>query len=354
MRRRSGWAIGLVLLGLAGPQIRPQVALAQPQVGPQIQIPSRTSPRAVEPLRIAFGSCSRHNADQPLWDAIVASDPDLWIWTGDIIYADTQDMDLMRALYALQRSRRDYGRLLAACPVIGTWDDHDYGVNNGGREYPRRQRSQQLLLDFLAVSPEDPRRERAGVYTSHLLGPPGHQARVILLDTRYHREEPGPRTDVLGAEQMKWLEDELSGSDARVHIIVSSIQVIPQEHKYEKWANFPQARQQLFDLVRRSGAPGVLFLSGDRHIAEISRLDAEAIGYPLYDVTSSGMTHSWDSFPGEPNRHRLGKVFHELNYGLLEIDWQADPPMLDLQIRDRDNSIRLHQRVDLSLLAPTD
>jgi len=75
------------------------------------------------------------------------------------------------------------------------------------------------------------------------------------------------------------------------------------------------------------------------------------IGYPLYDVTSSGMTHSWSRFPGEPNRHRLGVVFPELNYGLLQVDWAADPPMVDLQIRDRHNAIRLRQRVTLSLLA---
>ncbi|MBT5144891.1 MAG: alkaline phosphatase family protein [Gemmatimonadetes bacterium] len=303
-------------------------------------------------LRIAFGSCSKHNAAQPLWEPIVAADPDLWIWTGDIVYADTEDMDLMRAIYSLQAARPDYARLVATCPVIGTWDDHDYGVNNGGLEYPQRRRSQQLLLDFLDVDDDDPRRQRAGVYRSHVYGPPGQRVKVILLDTRYHRQEPAADTEILGARQRAWLEAELARSDAQVHLIVSSIQVIAEEHEYEKWANFPRARQQLFALIRRTGAQGVVFISGDRHIAEISRLDTDTAGYPLYDITSSGMTHSWRSFRGEPNRHRLGEVYHDLHFGLIEFDWSVSPPMLEMQIRDQHNEIQLRQRVSLSVLAP--
>ena len=302
--------------------------------------------------RIAFGSCSEHNADQPLWEPIVATDPDLWIWTGDIVYAGTEDMDLMRAIYSLQAARPDYARLVATCPVIGTWDDNDYGVNDGGLEYPQRQRSQKLLLDFLDVDDDDPRRQRAGVYRTHVYGPPGQRVKVILLDTRYHRQEPGKDTEILGAQQRAWLEAKLAGSDAQVHLIVSSIQVIPEEHKYEKWANFPRARQRLFDLIRRTRAQGVVFVSGDRHIAEISRLDADAVGYPLYDITSSGMTNSWRSFRGEPNRHRLGEVYHDLHFGLIEFDWSVSPPMLEMQIRDRHNEIQLRQRVSLSVLSP--
>ena len=341
-RGQVSWRLSLLQLaiGLVALTADPGLSQAPPDL-------TATS----DQVRIAFGSCSRHNADQPMWDAIIAADPDLWIWTGDIIYADTHDMDLMRAIYALQRSRPDYGRLLATCPVIGTWDDHDYGVNNGGKEYARRDRSQQLLLVFLDIEATDPRRDQAGVYASHVYGPAGRRIKVILLDTRYHRDEPGEDASVLGAQQETWLAGELAGSDAQIHLIISSIQVIPEDHDYEKWANFPQARRRLFDLIKRSGAPGVVFLSGDRHIAEISRLDADVIGYPLYDVTSSGMTHSWSRFPGEPNRHRLGVVFPELNYGLLQVDWAADPPMVDLQIRDRHNAIRLRQRVTLSLLA---
>ena len=293
-------------------------------------------PRAIasEPVeRIAFGSCNMHDREQPMWQVIQRLEPDVWIWTGDIVYGDTEDMALLRSKYEAQKAQPDYARLASRCDVIGIYDDHDYGVNNGGKEYPRRAESQQLLLDFLDVAPDSPRRVRAGAYGSHLYGSGDQQVLILLLDARYHRDPPGDDADVLGAEQWAWLEEQLTTTQARLNIIASGIQVLSAEHKYEKWANFPRARKRLLNLVHTSGARGVVFLSGDRHLAEISRLDSP--GHPpLYDVTSSGLTHSWTTFPGEPNRLRVGSVFHQLNFGLLVIDWRTEPAVVDLQILD--------------------
>ena len=283
--------------------------------------------------RIAFGSCNKHDSEQPMWQVILQHEPDVWIWTGDIVYGDTEDMALLRSKYEAQKAQPDYARLATTCDVIGIWDDHDYGLNNGGKEYPRRAESQQLLLDFLDVPPDSPRRAQAGAYGSHLYGSGDEQVLIILLDARYHRDPPGENADVLGAEQWSWLEEQLTTSQARLNIIASSIQILSAEHKYEKWANFPKARERLLDLVRTSGARGVVFISGDRHLAEITRLDSPG-HEPLYDVTSSGLTHSWTSFPGEPNSLRVGSVFHQLNFGMLTIDWRPEPAVVDLQILD--------------------
>ena len=294
--------------------------------------------------RIAFGSCNRHDGEQPIWQAIQRVAPDVWIWTGDIVYGDTEDMLLLRSKYAAQKVQPDYAALAASCAVIGVWDDHDYGLNNGGKEYPRRAESQQVLLDFLDVPTDSPRRPRAGAYASHIYGSGDRQVRVILLDARYHRDPPGQSADVLGAEQWSWLEQQLTTSQARLNIIVSGIQVLSAEHPYEKWANFPQSRQRLLDLVRSSSARGVLFLSGDRHLAEISRLESTD-HEPLYDVTSSGLTHAYTSYPGEPNSLRLGDVYHRLNFGLLAIDWHTEPAVVDLEIRDVHGAVVRSERL---------
>lgn len=109
---------------------------------------------AEEPLtRIAFGSCNRAEKAQPVWPAVLQFRPQLWIWSGDIIYADTTDMVRMAHLYQQQKTQPDYQKLLACCRVIGTWDDHDYGRNDGGRDYPRKIDSQRLLLDFSMSRP---------------------------------------------------------------------------------------------------------------------------------------------------------------------------------------------------------
>lgn len=319
--------------------------------------PGRPDPAAQAPetpplTRIAFGSCSDEDHPQPLWAHITARRPDLWIWLGDNIYGDTEDMEVMRRKYRMQLAEPGYRALLAGVPVVGTWDDHDYGANNAGKEYPKRAESQQLLLDFLGVPADSPRRTREGVYASHTYGPPGRQVKVILLDTRFHRDSIGSGGDVLGEEQWAWLERELRGSRAQVHLIGSSIQVVPEEQRFEKWANFPASRERLFRLVGETRAPGVVFISGDRHIAEISRVDGTAAGYPVYDVTSSGMTHTWRRDEPEANRHRIGEKLVALNYGILHIDWDARPALLRFEIRDDQDRVRLEERIPLDLLQP--
>lgn len=327
--------------------------------------PPRTTPVANEPLtRIAFGSCNRQAEPQPLWNDIRAANPDLWIWLGDNIYADTKDMTAMASMYARQQRHSGYRALRQQTPVIGTWDDHDYGANDAGRLYPKRDSSQQLFLDFLGVPENHPRRERDGVYSAHTFGPPGKQVKVILLDTRYHRDPLTPNTtsdqryvpneegDILGDEQWAWLEEELRTSDAQIHLIGTSIQAIPEQHNWEKWANFPQSRERFFDVLRRTEAPGVLLLSGDRHHAELSRME-DPLDYPLYELTASGLTHHAPKH-NEPNRHRLGRPLIALNYGLITIDWNAEPVTLRLQVRGANNEPRINWTLPLPTLQPGD
>lgn len=315
---------------------------------------------SVAPLsRIAFGSCNDEARPQPLWMPIVNQRPELWIWLGDNVYADTADPRALRRAYHHARSNPGYQALLSTARVIGTWDDHDYGLNDGGKEWRAKEDAQQALLDFLDEPADSPRRRRAGVYESYTYGPPGRQVKVILLDTRYHRDRyhrtelPVNATgDVLGEEQWAWLERELANSTAQVHLVGSSIQVVAEEHRFEKWANFPAARERLFRLIGRTRAPGVVFISGDRHIAEISRIDGTAAGYPLYDITSSGLTHTWQGRWEEPNRHRLGDNVIALNFGLLEIDWNARPATLRFTIHDDRQQVRLDRTIPLSELQP--
>lgn len=322
-----------------------------------------SSEESEEPLtRIAFGSCNRQARPQPLWAPIRSTDPELWIWLGDNIYADTRDMTAMDSMYARQRRRPGYRTLRRQTRVIGTWDDHDYGANDAGRTYPKRDSSQQLLLDFLGVPDDSPRRQRRGVYSTHTFGPPGRRVKILLLDTRYHRDPLTPDTtseqlyrpnktgDILGEEQWSWLEGELRTSDAQIHLIGTSIQAIPAQHRWEKWANFPEARNRLFEVIRRTSAPGVVLLSGDRHHAELSRLDG-VVGYPLYELTASGLTHHAPPHE-EPNQHRLAPLVTALNFGLVTIDWEATPVRIHLQVRGKNNEPRIDRTLSLAELQP--
>ena len=305
--------------------------------------------RALGNINVAFGSCNQVHYPQPLWESILSLESDMWIWLGDSVYADTEDIGKMRALYEAQAQKPTYAKLAQKARIVGTWDDHDYGVNDGGHEYPKRAESQQAFLDFVGEPKDSPRRRQEGLYTSYMLGSGSESVKVILLDLRYHRDEPGSESDMLGPAQWRWLDEQLRAGAAAVHVIGSSTQVIPEQHRFEKWTNFPKSRQRLFELLAASRAPGVIILSGDRHMAEISRIETKPLHYPLWEITSSGLTHSWKNGRDEPNRHRQGQLLTALNFGLLEVDW-ADGGSLTASVIDLSGQRRLRERISLASL----
>lgn len=294
-----------------------------------------------------------------MWPDIRDQKPQLWIWLGDNIYADTHDMTLLRTLYQKQKSNPGYQQLLKTCPAIGIWDDHDYGINDGGKFFTKKKESKEELLRFLDVPADAPVRQHEGAYTSYVTGTGIQTVKVILLDTRYFRDtlyrsnESGRRYeinktgDVLGEEQWKWLERELKESSAAVNIIGSSIQFIAEDHGYEKWANFPAARQRLIQLLSTVKPKNTFFISGDRHIAEVSTMRIRELPYELYDFTSSGLTHSWKDAVAELNKHRVGALIIEKTFGVIVINWAEPNPTVALEIRGAHGA--LYQKLDMNL-----
>ncbi len=328
------------------------------------------------PTTIAFGACCDQNREQPIWDAIVAAKPDLFIFAGDNIYGDTQDMAVLQAKYDQLAAQPGYQRLLESCPILAVYDDHDYGQNDGGREYPMRAESAAMCLDFFGVPENDSRRGHEGVYGATILGEPGKRVQVILLDTRYFRDpivrgtltaeerreanvvgwykptEDTTRT-LLGEAQWRWLAGELR-KEAEVRLVVSSIQVVPNEKGMECWGNMPHERESLFGLIESTDANGVVFLSGDVHFAEVSRSDEGP--YPLYDFTSSGLAQSPHlTWPAAVNSYRQPDMLYDgQNFGLVRFDWNGDDTQLRLQACTAEGAVAFEQVVPLNRLRPTD
>jgi alkaline phosphatase D len=360
--------------------------------------------------RIAFGACNSPLDTTPVWEAVINRFPDAWIWLGDTVYADSPrpigptaeararvSLDRLPVHYARQNDLPGYRLLRQRARILGTWDDHDYGQNDAGADFVGRVESQRHFLDFYGVPADSPRRQRPGIYASHRLGPPGRVVQIVTLDTRYFRspllsiDSPGsgwidglpgtylPSTDpaatVLGADQWRWLESVLR-QPADLRVIVSSIQVLPDDHRFEKWGNFPAERRRLLSLIRSTGATGVVLLSGDRHTGELSRFDpareadgaALDPGYPLYELTSSSLTKSAPStfaaqlaatspkavtFKHEINRHRIGSTLAYNHFGLISVDWEATGgPALALALHLDHGEEVLRHVVPLSSLRP--
>jgi alkaline phosphatase D len=305
--------------------------------------------------KMAFGSCNRQDAPQPLWKPILVDHPDLWVWMGDNIYGDSPVMDTLRAKYAKQNANSDYQLLKASTPLIGIWDDHDYGINDGGKHFAQKKASRDLMFDFLNVPLDAPERKWEGAYSSHTYGEGEQQVKVILLDGRYFRDtltrvnrvyQINSTGQILGDAQWKWLENELKTSTARVNFIVSGIQILPTEHAYEKWANFPQEREKLLNLIANSGVQNPILLSGDRHIAEIMKLVDSRFPKGLYEVTASGLTHTWSGIAEEKNSLRVSGLIAQLNYGLATFDWTKDE--LLIEIKGENGHVLAHQTLFLT------
>lgn len=298
-----------------------------------------------EPLtRIAIGSCNNEQDEQPLWNKILEQKPDLWVWLGDNIYGDTEDTTVLKKCWDQQLAKPGYANFITKVPVIGTWDDHDFGQNNVGKNNPIRKTSQQLFLDFIGEPKNTARRSQNGVYTAYTYGPVGKQVKIILLDTRYNRDDYGRKGDILGEEQWKWLENELNTSTAQINIIGTSIQFLPKRALYELWKRFPNSKKRLQDLIVSSKASGVLFISGDVHHSEFLKDDIKGREYPVYEFTSSGMTHYNKVYHAFNKRNTVGKVFFGKAYGVIDFDW-GPQPAISFKIIDENNAIVREHRI---------
>ena len=293
---------------------------------------------------LSFGSCSKHNKEQPLWRPILSFTPDVFMWTGDVVYADTKTDKTKLARYlTLQKQRDDYQKVLAKTEVIGTWDDHDFGQNNAGKDFPLKEINKQAFLDFLDVPKDHPRRQRQGVYATHTYKKGNLVVQIILLDVRYNREDPAENADPLGAEQWQWLEQQLQTKvkGAHMQVLVSGIQFLPEDHRFEKWANFPKARARILKLIDHSPATGVLLVSGDRHMGEISAVHLQERAERLIEITSSGMTHAWGRYSEEVNRHRIAGIYPFLNFGLIQFELQKDHVRAEISVVDQEANKKL-------------
>lgn len=299
-----------------------------------------------QPLEhVVFGSCLDTH-EHPLLDRTLTLPRDLFIFMGDNVYADKGGIPMMQEKYALLKNSRFF-RALQNKPILATWDDHDFGQNDGGVDCPIKKEAQVEFWNWLDEPTDSIRRKQEGVYHARTFGPTGKRVQIILLDTRYFRSPmkkvekekamlggtavptEDEATTILGAAQWAWLEKVLQ-EPAELRIIVSSIQFAPEAHGGECWANFPHEQKRLLACLEGQKA---LVLSGDRHWCEFSKNG-------VFDFTSSSMTQKHPRGTPTPNKHRIvPKTYHLPNVGLLDIDWTAQN--VSAKIFDMDGGVQI-------------
>ena len=257
-------------------------------------------------------------------------------------------MEVLAQKYRKLENKKEFQNLRANTAVLSTWDDHDYGCNDAGKEYAFKKASKEIFMNFWNVPLSSPRRKHPGIYGSHTFSDGKKTLQVILLDTRTFRDPLKQNSEInnrsgkfkndyqpdttnktlLGNAQWKWLENQLN-QKADLRIICSSIQFGHEYNGWESWTNLPNEQKKMAELIRKTKANGVVFVSGDVHWGEISKRSFDDL-YPIYDITASGITEDWHNV--EPNRYRVKQAFRKNHFGMIEIDWKKEDPKVNMLI----------------------
>ncbi len=297
----------------------------------------RTDPPA---FTAAVGSCYYDNDpayDRPgnayggptsIFGEIAALDPDLMLWLGDNVYlreVDWWDAAGIDYRYRHSRSEPALQPLLARAAHYATWDDHDYGPNDSNRSYVLKAEALETFTDYWPAAtrgmPGVP-----GVFTQFQWA----DVEFFMLDDRWHRapnDAPEGERQILGPEQVQWLLDALTTSQAPFKVVAVGGQFLNPLPVFETFAAIaPAERQLLLDEIAARQIEGVVFLSGDRHHTELLRL-ARPGAYPLYEFTSSPLTAGASTYPlredsperANPLRVDGTLVAGERNFGTLTV-----------------------------------
>ena len=307
-----------------------------------------------ENYKIAFGSCLDQENPQPIWNSIYKEDIDSFVFLGDNVYGDISSgkLNKMREAYKLQSKMIPSWLFKKNVEMI--WDDHDFGENDGGSSYPLKQEAQKLYLDFWKIPNNDIRHQRNGIYANKIIYIDNFIINLILLDTRYFRSDLKKtkglkpvylkneelNATILGDKQWSWLM-EVMKIKSDLTIVATSIQLLPTEHRFEKWSNFPSDHFKLKKLLKSQSRP-IIVISGDRHQGAIYNDEN------IYEITSSSLNKTISSIlrrPKELDKYMLGEMFAGENYGLITIN--TNKKIIDLEIKDINGNMVLHKKLNL-------
>jgi alkaline phosphatase D len=302
---------------------------------------------------VALGSCnyiSEAAYDRPgkpygseygIYESIAAKNPDIMLWGGDNIYLRESDYDSKTGIYyryTHSRSIKEMQPLLAKTQNFAIWDDHDFGPNDSDRSFYNKHVTQQAFKDFWAnKSYGMDHNQTEGIYSTFNWG----DAQFFLLDDRFFKSPndrlTGEKT-ILGKEQLNWLVDALSSSNASFKVIVIGGQVLNSVADKENYANYPEEKALLLKEIADNKIKGVLFISGDRHFPELSMLPRENT-YALYDWTVSPLTSgvASEKIYNEKNEYRVaGSMFAQHNFGTISFSGNKANRQMKLTLFDKD------------------
>ena len=307
----------------------------------------RTDPPDV---KFIIGSCSYINEpkfDRPgkpygsnfeIFNSINKKKPDFMLWLGDNTYLREPDWNSRTGFikrYSHTRAFPELQPLLASTHHYATWDDHDYGPNNSDGSFWLKETASEIFKLFWG-NPNYDVTGKGGITGFFQWS----DLDFFLLDNRYHRTANNNLTgnrQMLGKDQIDWLINALSFSQASFKFVAVGGQVISNGAVYENYATYPDERKYLLDKIREAKIEGVIFLDGDRHHTILSKMQETKNVYPLYDLTCSSLTAGVNNDNEPYNSFKLEETFVNVNnFGMLNVTGPTNDRKLTIQIFDKD------------------
>jgi alkaline phosphatase D len=284
-------------------------------------------------FKLAVSSCmdAGVNPVQSAWYLLLAEKPDLQLLLGDNVYANTTDRELLWRKHRQQRRVIEFAAVLRNVPTYAMWDDHDYGPNDSDGTQPGKENSLVAFKELWA-NPAAGTDDTPGAFYRFGWG----DVEFFMLDGRYHRSpDKAPNDDkkrMLGDAQFKWLASALRESQAKFKVLGSGSTLMVSLD--DGWRVYDFDRKRLYQTIMGQKIPGVLYLSGDIHRCLLDvHSSSETLGYPLYEVISSGIANSKTQ-----------------GFATLEFDTAAADPSVRIKIIHGDATTRLDRTVRLSEL----
>jgi alkaline phosphatase D len=269
-----------------------------------------------------------HEVIDAMWAKLLEVKPELIILNGDTVYVDSFEFverDKATALDVWQRYIDSMKRLPLyhwheLVPILATWDDHDFGTNNGDRTFVSKESSLKIFRAFFGG------KSLPGVWQTGPSGVSsrfyGFSQRFYFMDDRILRQpDKGQKAQEdfghWGEKQHQWLIEDLK-RDPRPAWIFNGNQVFSGkdlEYKEAFETNHPLHFRRFLNDLKQTPV-SVIFSTGDIHFSEIMRIPAERLGYETFELTSSSM-HSYTG-EGWNNPARLPGMFtNEFNFMLI-------------------------------------
>ena len=288
-----------------------------------------------EILSLGFGSCLHQDRSMAILKTIEMKELDLFMFIGDNVYGDQEDGELDKLIRTYKQQYNNLEDFLSKVDAEFIWDDHDFGLNDGGSDYRHKDNAKELFLETWRIPSNDPRRQRDGLYFDKIIKKNGLKVHLIFLDNRSFKSEWkltdefnkegkeryiqdfDPNKTLLGKKQWHWLKGKLK-EDSDIKIILSSLQILSLGHGWESWDKFPLERERLFKLIDESNVSNLLILSGDRHRGGFYRFKTEDDN-DIYEFTSSSLNLPIPFNTEEKGPLRIGSTYRKANFGVIRI-----------------------------------